>query len=372
MEKISSSSGITLGEHLSFASRNVGAPSDNTCATSGNPITTTAIVHNDSAGRLYRKFLLPLHTSMSNLINAADGAACYADYIIGTTNGIVSSAESIIHTTNDSSADSTAVGTSVDSIADGGSSHAVSALVSAGMGGISQLLSGKDSDVTDDAEIIDLREYTTASHLQNLEKIGEETDLEVDNVGRVVLKLPMTKSAKLMIICAAVLILVLITFVIFAVIVLATDYIHIPGVSSETLNMITELVGASLCVSYVALSLLWISYIAGYSSGQNGVEGEVNNILSIGKSKLKKSAEDQKNVWKSLSRYHDQLKHMEHRYGDYKSSLNRIKLIGDHLDLVNERLKFRIEHPDRTSNNTDIVTELLSITKNLNSILLKK
>lgn len=351
-----------------------------------NSVTTTATIH--TVRQLPKEFSRSLTDRVYAAISAANEAANAADSAINAPNGITATLpESIPNTSSSSSTAGTPVSDLVSS--NNCSSHTINNCVcndiddDKGTTSTADTLDAakvskshnnihEENLCVAEEKIFDLRTYTISSQVEDLEKIGRASYLDkYSNIDRVVFRIPMTKSTKFMIASAIIMIAVIIAFVIFSILLLATNIIHIPNVAPEELTRITKFVGTALCVASVSLSLLWISYLAGFKSAQNSiVDGELKPVISLVKCKLKKYAKDQKNVWRSLTSYHDQLKCMEQRYSNYESSLCKIDTIIGDLESIKEQLAFTKKHTN-TSRADNITAELLGITKRLNMLLKK-
>lgn len=142
-----------------------------------------------------------------------------------------------------------------------------------------------------------------ASNNQDLEKIKMIANLEsVDDM--VLLKPALSLPAKIMIVLAVLLSILIIAFIVFAILT-HEGVVHIPGMSLETLDDITKWVGVGVCTAYCVYSMLALGYLMGFESEDNNKRS--NSTIDHYESSLRRCADIQKRIGRSIEERKEEL-----------------------------------------------------------------
>lgn len=165
----------------------------------------------------------------------------------------------------------------------------------------SSLFISKIDNISEDTYLALLED----AHMQSLENTPANLELFGDCIR---FKPAMAASAKIMVAFAIILLVLVVTSAIF-ITLLIIGTITIPGIDQEMAIEIAKYLGGAIIAASVSYSLVGIGYLGGYKSGLHTKGGESKAILNLNASKLRKAAKVHKEVWKDLTKSHNEMQH---------------------------------------------------------------
>ncbi|CUT17556.1 MULTISPECIES: hypothetical protein [Candidatus Ichthyocystis] len=111
-------------------------------------------------------------------------------------------------------------------------------------------------------------------------------------------------SSRFMAVLAVLLALLIVAGIVF-VVLMAKGVFHIPGINSEITKHIAKSVGIGLCISSFSYLVLGSGYLLGSETGSDNEKDKAISIVN--RSRVRKLAVDQKEIWDNLDEIHSGL-----------------------------------------------------------------